>query len=315
MKQRTEDRRSDVISLKNAQRQSLRLAFLRRVVQYTGAVSPRAAARLALRVWMTITKRKVQQSEQILLEKAERLTIETQSALVRAYRWGASQKRVLMCHGWEDSAATMLSFLEPLLASGYQVVALDAPGHGASSGSVSSLRRYSAAISAIWGKHGPFEAVVAHSIGATAAVLCLAQQSELQPKMALIAGVARPESALEAFCHHMGLSEATRFFLERYVSDEVGRSFGQCGYEYNAGSRTAPVLLVHDRRDRVAPYSDMEKTADLFRNSSIHSTTALGHKRILADRGVIDAVVQFIAAEPMQASKVGSALPLYAGQA
>ena len=297
MKQQNKDRRTGATSLKNAQKPSLRLSFLKKMVQCTGAVWPRAAARLALQVWMTIPKRKLCQLERVLLAKAEKLNVKNGASRVRAYRWGTGQRRVLMCHGWEGSAATLLGFLDPLLASGCQVVALDAPGHGASSGRLSSLRRYSEAITKVWEQHGPFDAIVAHSIGAAAVVLSLSEKSQHQPKLALIAGVARPESLLEAFCHHMHLSDATRSFLEGYVRHEVGRPFGQCGYRYNAAFRTAPVLLVHDRRDRVAPYSDMEETAHLFRNHERLATNGLGHKRILADRDVIDTVAKFLVAK------------------
>ena len=55
------------------------------------------------------------------------------------WRWGHRGPAVLMVHGWDSRASHLGSFVEALLAAGYQVVAFDGPGHGDSGGHHSNV--------------------------------------------------------------------------------------------------------------------------------------------------------------------------------
>ena len=58
------------------------------------------------------------------------------------------------------------SLIDPLVKSGYRVVAFDAPAHGRSSGSHVDLMDHADAIMAVTGKIGPVYGIIAHSFGA-----------------------------------------------------------------------------------------------------------------------------------------------------
>ena len=55
-----------------------------------------------------------------------------------------------------------------------------------------------------------------------------------------------------------------------------------------------PALIIHDRSDGVALFSEGEKVAQSWPHARMIATDNLGHKRILLDRGVIAKVVEFI---------------------
>jgi pimeloyl-ACP methyl ester carboxylesterase len=57
---------------------------------------------------------------------------------IAVYHWGKGGRRILLVHGWGGKAAQFFSFVGPLLDAGFEVIAFDAPAHGASSGSFAS---------------------------------------------------------------------------------------------------------------------------------------------------------------------------------
>ena len=57
-----------------------------------------------------------------------------------------SRPAVALLHGWGGRAAQLTSFVEPLVARGFSVVALDAPGHGSSGRGRSSAPQFAQAL-------------------------------------------------------------------------------------------------------------------------------------------------------------------------
>src|SRR6218665_1552468 len=54
---------------------------------------------------------------------------------IQTYRWGDDGlPKVVLLHGWGGRATQLGPFIQPLLDAGFQVHALDLPGHGHSAG-------------------------------------------------------------------------------------------------------------------------------------------------------------------------------------
>jgi len=61
------------------------------------------------------------------------------------------------------------------------------------------------------------------------------------------------------------------------------------------GARTAqPTLIVHDRADRAAPHAAGEGLARALTGARLMTTEGLGHRRVLSDASVIDAVTRHL---------------------
>ena len=56
---------------------------------------------------------------------------------IAVYAWG-NGPTILCVHGWGGRATNFAAFIGPMVAAGFRVVAFDAPGHGQSSGTLSS---------------------------------------------------------------------------------------------------------------------------------------------------------------------------------
>jgi pimeloyl-ACP methyl ester carboxylesterase len=137
-------------------------------------ISPELAAQLALALFITPARRAPDATDRAILATATRRRIPFGHGYLRVFEWGDSQGAVLLAHGWSSRAARLSSFVEPLLRHGFRVVAFDAPGHGESSGVCSNVLRYRDAMQVVIQQRAPISAIIAHSLGARAALLSLA---------------------------------------------------------------------------------------------------------------------------------------------
>lgn len=82
--------------------------------------------------------------------------------------------KVLVVHGWEADHRDLLGLAAKLPFSA-AVIAPDLPAHGASSGDTLMIPEGARALLAVDAAHGPFDLVIAHSIGTAVALMALAQ--------------------------------------------------------------------------------------------------------------------------------------------
>src|SRR6266702_4946610 len=100
--------------------------------------SPRLAALWAERIFCTPPRRPISERMATWLREGQRFTVTVSRRRVAAWSWGAQGPGVLLVHGWGSRGARFVDLGGALLASGFRVVTFDAPGHGASSGRLSS---------------------------------------------------------------------------------------------------------------------------------------------------------------------------------
>ena len=134
-----------------------------------GNVAPHLTARMAEKLYFTPRRFKRPEREREYLARAHRFHVSTPRSDVAAYAWGpelfpwearAAHNTVLLMHGWEGRGTQLGAFIDPLVASGFQVVALDAPAHGRSPGEQTDLLQFKDAIRAVARHVGGVHAVV-----------------------------------------------------------------------------------------------------------------------------------------------------------
>src|SRR5262249_35241191 len=159
---------------------------------------------------------------------------------IATWVWGEGPT-ILLVHGWGSRGARLGSFVEPLVASGYSVVTFDAPGHGDSSGRLSSLPQFMEAQLAIAETHGSIHGVVAHSMGAAAASLAMGRG--LDPERAVfLAPVANPGAYTHLFAEALGISPAIRNRMERHFERQFGIPWEDFDVTRNVSSYSTPLL-------------------------------------------------------------------------
>jgi len=115
---------------------------LRGFFAFAQAISNSLAARLALLMFCTPPRRKLDPADAPILERATRSTLRCGKDRFTIFRWEHAGPAVVLLHGWGSHAARFADFVAPLHAAGFSVIGIDAPAHGTSPGRFSDLPRF-----------------------------------------------------------------------------------------------------------------------------------------------------------------------------
>lgn len=206
---------------------------------------------------------------------------------------------VLLLHGWGGHARQMLPLADTLAARGLRPVLVDLPAHGGSRGRVSNLPQFARAIeyttARLHAQDAAPHAVVAHSLAANAAAHA-ASRGLATGRLVLLAPPASPHEYTRLFAQVFGLTERTRAAMQRRIEAREGILMRQFEPPAVGPRITLPTLVVHDRGDRINRFADGEAYRDHIAGATLLATEGLGHRKILQQAEVLQAVADFVAA-------------------
>ena len=260
---------------------------------------PQAAARLSFDLFLRPRRFPRPAREVEALASARSLLVPTDRTIhaaphtLRAWVWGDEGPTVLLVHGWQGRGAQLATLVPRLLDEGYRVAAFDAPAHGDTPGTHSSLFSFRDAVLAMDDALGPFHAIITHSMGGAAVVLA-AKERPIAGRFALLCPPSDVRDFTRELTRTLGLSEATRHEVHRRLERRFGVPLEAISGPALAAERTEPLLLVHDRGDREVPFDRGEALAKAWPGAELVATDGLGHRRILADPSVIARVVAHV---------------------
>lgn len=212
-----------------------------------------------------------------------------------AYRWGTTGPTVLLVHGWESHMGSMAAFIEPLLAAGYSVIAVDAPGHGRSPQASTHMMDFGDAILSVIEQHGPVYAVVANSLGASAAALMLARASHIRvSKLMLISPLNHIKQQIDIFMNIVGFPPDFHNQLEDSIRLRLPIPLAQCDVSKALASIETDSMIIHDASDRLIPVVTSEMMVASRPKTKLLITHGLGHRHILRDTCIHQKMLQFL---------------------
>lgn len=224
---------------------------------------------------------------------AHAFTLDVGGETVAAWDWGQGPT-VLLLHGWNGHAGQMTAFVDPLVAAGHHVVAIDLPAHGRSSGTATTLVLLSSLIAELGRRFRPLHGVVAHSFGAAATGLAMPRGLEVQ-RVALLAPPRQPKQFVQAFADLVGLAPSQVDAFAEAVERRVGVPFSAVDVVPAVRQARAGLLVVHDLDDADVPFVDGQSIAEAWPGGKFLGTQGLGHRKVLRDAKVIQHVLRFIA--------------------
>ena len=258
------------------------------------AVAPGAAGRAAVDLWCTLPAGARTRDHRPSAGDVTRLPAPRGGDVV-VETWGDGPP-VYLVHGWGGWRGQLGAFVGPLVAAGYRAVALDAPGHGdAAPGFLGpgrgTVMEMMDALEVAGREIGPAAAVVAHSLGTTAAAHVV-RQSLPADRLVLVAPNHGFEEVVRQFAAVLRLRDRTADALRAAVETATGQALSSYDLDPLGADGSMPdTLVVHDRGDRQTPYAVGEAIAAAWPNARLMTTEGLGHHRILADPAVVAAVV------------------------
>jgi pimeloyl-ACP methyl ester carboxylesterase len=274
-------------------------ATFKRVLRIVAKQSPALAARLGTRVLTTPPKARPKRAH------AERIALATQFPLniggvrARGYAWG-SGPAIIFSHGWCADASWFSPYITQLNLLGFQVVAFDAPGHGLAERGRTDMFGFAACIgrASDWvvANGGRVQAVVGHSFGAVAAAIAMRDWNIDCNRLALISAFTDCSWVAKAFVQ---MAELPAVVCDLMCAQHVG--FGQAQIAHSRTSvvdmiRQTPeqVFLAHDRNDAEVPFWHSLALYEGCRRAEFHQTSGQGHRRILREPKLVDAVIKFV---------------------
>ena len=250
------------------------------------SVAPAAAQRLAFD-WFGKPRRRAGQPS----IGAHRFRLTGDGPELAVWDWGDGPT-VLLVHGWNGNAAQLAGLVPPLLRAGYYVAALDLPAHGASAGTRTNVRAMADALLRLGRRVGPVHAVIAHSLGAAASVIALAEGLGAERAVLIAPPADLPRYARE-YARAVGLSARSTFDLLARLDVALG---GREAFDLLrlAPSQTARMLVLHDPADREVPLADAQALARAWPGARLEMLEGAGHTRALRHPEVISRAVSFV---------------------
>ena len=183
----------------------------------------------------------------------------------------------------------MLPYLQQ---TGSTVVAIDAPGHGLSTGREFNLVMYAEIIDAAVKKFNP-QFLVGHSVGAAS---CIYYQSRYQnPNIRKIVSLGAPSDLKIIFRNYVSLlSLNTRIstLMEQYFIDRFRFLIEDFSARVFSSSVKTRGIIAHDVTDDVVSFEEAKKIAGSWKNAVFIETKGLGHS--LHDAALYEKVINFL---------------------
>ena len=238
-----------------------------------------------------------------LFAAAEAARIGTPDGFIQTYLWrteaASNRGRVLLIHGWTGQALIMGLCVRPLLQAGFDVVALDQPAHGHSTGRLLNMLIGARAVLATADRLGPFSGVITHSFGGQVAALALEGGPPIHRRFTTdrLVTVACPHSLqrlTQNFGRDFGFSDDLQRRFEARISTAAGRKIETINTGDLLAAARLPVLAIHDPRDDEVPYSEAEAIGAACPTVTLLPFAGLGHRRIIVTSSVIRAAIKFL---------------------
>jgi pimeloyl-ACP methyl ester carboxylesterase len=221
-----------------------------------------------------------------------RFTVTLERHRMNVWQWG-SGPAVMLVHGWGGQVNQMLPFVAPLLAAGYRVVAPELPGHGARGPRSVTLLDFVYALQKAGDFVGRADAVIAHSLGATAAALALSR-GLWADRAVLFAPPAEVPYFVRRLAALLGLPPGRAGGVLRRVERRIGVPLENLDLRRVARKLLIPALFIHDPADRETPYGHSQAVTQAWPDACLLTTAGLGHRRVLEDPATLAAVLEFV---------------------
>ncbi len=252
---------------------------------------------------LTGNERKAIANAASFMNDARHHHITTRRGCVRVHEFrpetGKARKgTVLVVHGWRSRTEYMRAVIEGLRAAGFRVMSLDLPGHGQSPGRKLDMARAVDAVATADEWFGPFDAVIGHSFGGATAINAVAGSiagiAPIAPgRLVLIAAPESLPKVFEQFGRIVNVGPKSQQVIERRVERIAGRPLSEFRGAEQLAQLSVPTLIIHAPDDREVSAESARRYASAGEHVRLHWAEGLGHRRILADAGVVDATVRF----------------------
>jgi len=246
-------------------------------INLTSYLSSKFAASIAIKLFSTPQKGKIIPKEANYLKTAIQDHVTFENKAIKTYHWKGTNDTILLAHGWESNSYRWKDLITLLQNKNYNIIALDAPAHGASEGKLFNALRYAECINLVAQK---FQAktIIGHSVGGMATIFFQHKyQSKSVKKLILLGAPADFVGVFSRYEKMMGYNKRVSKALRNYVLkhfNHLPEYFSPAEFSKDIDAKG---LVIHDKKDRIIPYKDGLKFKQNYANAKFISTKGFGH--------------------------------------
>jgi pimeloyl-ACP methyl ester carboxylesterase len=258
----------------------------------THLFSAQRASDKALSVFSLPRKGKLNEDQKQYLSTARQQRIAFEDGLFMLYHWKGNGPTLLLNHGWESNAWRWKHLIEPLKQLDYNIIAIDAPAHGASDGKYFTAVKYSRIIATVMDLYEP-NVIIAHSVGAMASIYQEAQHQHKSLQQMVLLG---SPNSLEVIMR--GYQQLTGFNDKVYnsLNDLLKKTYDFKIEEFNtadfASQINVPTLVVHNQDDKIVPATAMTQIVEKMPKAQTYNSKTGGHS--LHTDEVVEQILKFL---------------------
>lgn len=262
-------------------KKSLYFLFTKSIGLYINVLSfifPKKANQLAYAIFSEPREgRLLKENLPEILRDTDKETYQHQGEYFQTYTWKGNENVILLVHGWESNASRWEKLLVYLKQSGSTIIAIDAPGHGLSSGKEFNIPQYAAFIDVIVQKFSP-KHLIGHSLGGKT---CLYYQSTYQntsiEKMVILGSPSDFNIILNNYINLLSLNSKISKELENHYLKHFNLKLEHFSGKLFASKIKTKGLIVHDTDDTIVLFEEAKKIASSWQDAVFIETKGLGH--------------------------------------
>jgi hypothetical protein len=270
------------------------LRLVQWVFPHVEKVAPSVAKKWFVKLFFSPPRYPIPAVERKFIDEAERFEVTIWGKVVSCYRWGEGPL-IIFVHGWAGRASQFKTFIPFFTNAGFQVISFDAPAHGLTRGTETTIIDFKNTMLAIEKNYGKPHAVVAHSLGGAASLFAITEGMNIETLVTLSTPTVG-DSIIQEFSQRLGASSALREKLKAHIQHRLHRPFDEFMASHFVKQLKPGLrwLIIHDENDKEAPLDDAFLLKNLYPNATLHMTSGLGHVRILKDEHVIKKSLAFV---------------------
>jgi pimeloyl-ACP methyl ester carboxylesterase len=235
------------------------------------------------------------------LTQGTRVSIETPMGKLAAWRFGRAHLPVIIAsHGWGGRGAQFREFVPALLDAGFQVWLFDHVSHGLSEGTEAPITDFAKGVTAVArhveARQMHIAGFIGHSLGC--AGIGIALRNDLKHlEHVRVVQIAPPASLIRYsrfFARAFGLPERLRAAMQWRLEQKIGVPWQEFEMPHAAATLKAKALVIHDQGDKDVHIDSGLSVARAWPDARFKRTFGLGHRKILRDRQVIAATIDFL---------------------
>jgi len=268
-------------------------------------ILPKAAGKQGFKLFCHPFRTPIKPYHKQFFNTADMFSFNHERVTVQGYRWGHGTKKILFLHGWQSHTFRWKNYIQSLSQDEYTVYAIDAPGHGLSTGNYLSVPFYSAVIQQLMSTLGHVHAVVTHSVGGFSALHAFHEQPSISVgKLILMATPGKAWDFFQFYRDSIKLSDKTVQLILEYFQNEFQKPIDYFSTAEFAKKLTIPGYIIHDEDDAEAPYHYAIKIKENWKNSMLITTKGLGHN--IKSKEIVERVAQLISEQTHNVVKKSS---------